>query len=129
MKYKLFWLLLLSIISSQPIQAQEFTQTIRGKVVDAQSKYPLAGANIVLIDSEPMQGTTTDAEGNFRLAQVKVGRQNIQASYLGYKTAVLSNLILISSRELVLEIELQEQVITGKEIKILANILISMANS
>lgn len=121
MKYKLFWLLLLSIISSQPIQAQEFTQTIRGKVVDAQSKYPLAGANIVLIDSEPMQGTITDAEGNFRLAQVKVGRQNIQASYLGYKTAVLSNLILISSRELVLEIELQEQVITGKEIKILAN--------
>lgn len=121
MKNKIRFLLLIWLIGSSTTKAQEFTQTIRGRVVDAQSKYPLAGANIVLLESEPMQGTTTDANGNFRLEKVKVGRQNLQASYLGYKTAVLSNLILNSSRELVLEIELQEQVITGKEIKILAD--------
>mgnify|MGYP001627122937 CR=1 FL=1 len=121
MHTKLFGWLLLGLLGSSTLQAQEFTQTIRGKVVDAQSKYPLAGANIVLLDSEPVHGTTTDANGNFRMEKVKIGRQNLQASYLGYKTAVLSNLILNSSRELVLEIELQEQVITGKEIKILAD--------
>lgn len=110
-------ILLLGTLSTT---AQELTQTIRGRVVDAQSKFPLTGANIILQDTDPIRGTTSDANGYYRLENVKVGRQNLQASYLGYKTAQLSNLILTSSRELVLEIELQEQVITGKEIKILA---------
>jgi len=109
------------LLGANQLAAQEFTQTIRGRVVDAQSKFPLIGANIILLDTDPVQGTTSDANGYFRLEKVNIGRQNLQASYLGYKTAVIPNLVLTSSRELVLEIELQEQVITGKEIRIQAN--------
>ncbi len=30
------------------VQAQDLTQTIRGRIVDSESKFPLIGANIVL---------------------------------------------------------------------------------
>lgn len=121
MKKNYYFSICVLLLLSAPLKGQELTQTIRGRVVDAQSKYPLTGANIILLDSNPLKGTTTDAKGEFRLEKVVVGRQNLQASYLGYKTAILSNLILTSARELVLEIELQEQVLTGKEIRILAD--------
>ncbi len=100
--------------------AQNITQTIRGTVTDAQSKIPLAGANVVLTGSEPLKGATTDEKGYFRIEQVNIGRQNLQVSYLGYKSAFLPNLVLTSARELVLQIELQEQVLVGKEIRVTA---------
>jgi len=40
-------------------------QTIRGQVTDKESKTPLPGANVILLDVEPLTGTTTDIDGNF----------------------------------------------------------------
>ena len=45
--------------------AQEKTQSIRGQVIDVDSKYPVIGANIVVIDSDPIIGASTDAQGFF----------------------------------------------------------------
>ncbi|WP_289030153.1 carboxypeptidase regulatory-like domain-containing protein, partial [uncultured Algoriphagus sp.] len=58
-------------------------QQVKGTVSDAQSEYPLFGATVILLDSDPIIGTTTDEDGNFRLEGIPLGRQNFQVQYLG----------------------------------------------
>ena len=96
-----------------------FKQTIRGKVIDKASKMSLPGATVVLLGSEPPVGTTTDANGSFRLPNIPVGRQGVTVSYLGYKTVTIENLIVTSAKETVLEIELEENAVQIKEVTIL----------
>jgi len=66
-------LILYILIISLNCQAQQNTQVIRGKIVDAISQTPLPGAMVVVQDSNPMLGTLTDAGGNFKLPDIKPG--------------------------------------------------------
>jgi hypothetical protein len=91
-------------------QQETLTQTIRGKVIDHDTQQPLPGATVLITNSDPQKGTSTDVEGNFRLKQVPVGRKDIQVSYVGYEKKTLRNLILKSGKELVLTVELEENV-------------------
>ena len=101
--------------------SQELTQTIRGRVVDFHSQIPLIGATIVVLESDPLQGTVTDVDGYFRLENIPVGRVSLQASFMGYNSSALSNLEVSSAKELVLNIALEEKVILGKEVEIVAS--------
>ncbi len=96
-------------------------QVIRGTVVDKQTHSPLPGANVVLLDSDPVSGTTTNELGEFRLENVPLGRQGIYVSFIGYHPAVVKNLVVNSARETVLFIELEEKVETTGEITVTGN--------
>ena len=96
-------------------------QTIRGHVIDKESKTPLPGANVVLIDSKPLIGSMTGAEGDFRLEKVPVGRQSVKVSFMGYKPAFIQSIIVNSVKQVVLEVELEENVLIGSEVTILAS--------
>jgi hypothetical protein len=101
---------IITIATSQAALSQEITQTFRGRVLDSYTELPLPGATVVILGSEPMKGTATNLEGEFRLDGLPLGRINIQVSMVGYQPAVLNNLLLRSGRELVLDITLEEQV-------------------
>ncbi len=62
---------------------------IRGTVVDAKSKEPLIGANIV-IDGTSL-GSATDVEGQYLILNVPVGTFTVRASYVGYRGVSVSN--------------------------------------
>jgi hypothetical protein len=96
--------------------AQEITQTIKGTIVDIDSQVPLPGATIVILDSDPLTGVSTDANGNFRLENVKLGRYNMLASYIGYEPYVVRELVVGSGKEIVLSIGLKESVIGLEEV-------------
>ena len=115
--------LLLCLFSLLSFSQNNLTQTLRGEVVDAFTKLPLPGATVVVLNSDPIQGTTTDADGNFRFEKLLTGRTEIQVSMVGYHPVVLSNLLLTTGRELVVNINLEEQVIA------LGGIEITAANS
>jgi hypothetical protein len=115
---RLFFLAFI-LFSSACIWAQQ-VQTIRGHVIDKESKTSLPGANVVLLNIEPLTGTVTDNDGNFRLDKVAVGRQSIQVSYMGYKPATFQGIIVNSVKEVVLEVELEENVIMGTGVVITA---------
>ncbi len=100
--------------------SQDYSQTIRGTVVDKQSQSPLPGASVVLLNSTSPIGVQTDIDGNFKLEKVPLGRQGIQVTFLGYNPATLANLTLTSGKEIVLTIELEEKVITTDEVVISA---------
>ncbi len=106
---------LLFLLLGLALQAQ---QTVRGRVFDTQTLAPLEGATVVLLDHEPAIGDYTDAQGEFRLKQVPVGRQAIQVRYLGYAPAVRNNLIVFAGKEVILEIGLEEQVSTAETVVI-----------
>ncbi|GAB5535398.1 MAG: carboxypeptidase-like regulatory domain-containing protein [Rubricoccaceae bacterium] len=92
------------------------TQTVRGVVLDRDTQVPLIGANVVVVDSDPFLGAATDAEGRFELAGVPVGRHTLRAQYIGYESRALANVLVRSSQETVLVIELAEQVVDGEEV-------------
>jgi hypothetical protein len=94
----------------------ELTQTIKGRVIDKANRNPLSGANVVVKGTDPLMGNATDSEGYFRIEGVPIGRYNIQVTYLGYKAAVIPEVMVGSGKEVVLNIELEETVQNMQEI-------------
>ncbi|MBC7920871.1 MAG: carboxypeptidase-like regulatory domain-containing protein, partial [Ferruginibacter sp.] len=112
-------LLLLLLLAVGPFAgAQSVTQIVKGRILDSQSGSPLVGANVVIPGSTPLIGSATNADGEFRLAGVPLGRQMIRISYLGYQEQSVSNVLVTSGKEVVLQIRLVEQVVTGAEVVI-----------
>lgn len=96
--------------------AQSITQTIRGKVVDEESKFPLFGVTVRLLsDTTGVTGVVTDQDGAFRFDHVPVGRHQLEFRYLGYEPKIMSNIILGSGKEVVLQVELQEKITVAAE--------------
>lgn len=99
---------------------QSLTQTLRGTVLDADSKQPLIGAQ-VLLAIVPPKGAATDLEGNFRIENVPIGRVSLQVTYLGYENLQVQNIVVNSGKEVVLSLEMQESAAKLKEITITAS--------
>lgn len=104
------------------LPAPPVLQTVRGTVVDAASKEPLIGANIRLVDAAVLQGTATDERGQFEMNGIAVGRRTFEITYLGYHPLVIRDIVLISGKELVLQIELQELVTELSEIVVFSKV-------
>ncbi|HOF19892.1 MAG TPA: TonB-dependent receptor [Bacteroidales bacterium] len=112
---------LLLVLNSLTSPSQELVQTVRGRVTDAYTEVPIPGVVIIIKDSDPLKGVVTDAEGFFRFGNLPVGRITLSVSSIGYKPEVLTNLLLTSGRELIVEIRLTEQVYSLEEIVIRPN--------
>lgn len=123
--HRFFYLLLvitLVAFTYSDLRAQDLTQTIRGSVIDQDSKVPLIGATIIVIGSDPILGASTDVDGRFSINNVPVGRQDLLIQYLGYEPKPVQQIDVGSGKELVLKIEmtestekLDEVVVNGKK--------------
>ncbi|MEM7657789.1 MAG: carboxypeptidase regulatory-like domain-containing protein [Bacteroidota bacterium] len=116
-------LLLLGLVFPTYGVGQIATQTIKGKVVDANSRTPLVGAVVIVPNSDPPIGAITDDLGNFRLEAVPLGRRAVQVQYPGYAAYLSPELILNSVRERYLEVKLLESIgeSTTEEVLITTN--------
>jgi hypothetical protein len=97
---------------------ERITQDIKGIVVDKSTELPLPGANIIVLDSDPLIGSVTNEDGRFRLENVPLGRQSIRVSFIGYEALTLSNLSVMAGKEPVLNIELEEAIRQFNEVVI-----------
>jgi CarboxypepD_reg-like domain/TonB-dependent Receptor Plug Domain len=118
MKFTVYYLIV--FLWANTLFAQEFTQTIKGRIIDQQSKSPLVGVNIILLDSKPFQGSTTDTEGFFKIPNVALGRNILKISYMGYKEQVIPNVLVTSGKEVILNLEMEEQVTNIQEVTVTA---------
>ena len=84
-------------------------QTIRGQVCDVASGEPMVGATIT-VENGTTIGTVSDAEGNFIINNVPVGRHSVRATYIGYEPVLLKEQLVSSGKELVLNLRMQENV-------------------
>jgi hypothetical protein len=114
----LSFLLILSgfpiLLFSQPI----LRSTIRGTVTDRSTLSPLAGATIILLNSDPLIGTTTNMDGNFKLSNIPIGKRQLKVSYVGYIPFITDPLNVSSGKETIVMIPLEETMITGAEVEI-----------
>lgn len=98
---------------------QGITQTLRGNVIDKEAGKPLDGVTVIILkDSIVVGNTITDASGDYRIDKVPVTRVNISFSYLGYKKAFISNVLINSAKEMILNVEMESAVETKQEVVI-----------
>ncbi|MDQ3111012.1 MAG: TonB-dependent receptor [Bacteroidota bacterium] len=98
--------------------AQTPTQTVRGQIVDNQTRSQLVGVIVLLADTGVnMRNTTTDVDGTFRFENVTVGRHLLVFRYYGYKERAM-NIVVTSGKETVLNVDMEESVVTAEEVVI-----------
>ncbi len=112
-------LLYFLILINSTLFGQQITQTVRGTIIDADSKQSLEGVAVVLLGN-PLMAASSDAKGNFKLLNVPIGRQGFQFTFLGYNTRTVNNIEVTSGKEIVLNIELTEKVYETKAVEITA---------
>jgi len=106
---------------TKQMPTQGLTQTVRGVILDADSKIPLIAAEIRVVGSNPLRGTITDVNGNFRLENIPIGRVSLLLSYLGYESTTASNIVVNSGKEVVLDLSMQESIFKIQEFVVKAN--------
>lgn len=96
------------LLSIAAIAQNQFTQTIKGTVIDEQSGNILQGVSIMVENMKT--AAISNEKGSFSLSKVPIGRQNIKASMSGYDEVWIANVEVTSSKEVVIEIRMKEKV-------------------
>jgi len=93
---------------------------LAGRVVDANTKEPLIGANIIILNTE--LGAATNIDGEYFILNVSPGTYTIKVSYVGYGSKEIQDIRIVPSityelnAELNSGIELTEIVVTDKKL-------------
>jgi hypothetical protein len=102
----LFHFLAITAVQARTGDPLDNRQTVRGTVLDADTRQPVPGAAIAVLATDPPLSTVADEEGRFAISGVPVGRVSLRVRAIGYDDAALENLLLSSAKELVLNIML-----------------------
>ncbi|MCH2043240.1 MAG: TonB-dependent receptor [Saprospiraceae bacterium] len=99
-------LIILLISNFSVLSAQKTKQNIRGEVIDINTQLPLIGATVMILGTDPMIGTATDENGQFVLENIAIGRYDVEVSFLGYNTFIENEVLVNSSDDVMLSIQL-----------------------
>ncbi|MBI3586291.1 MAG: TonB-dependent receptor [Ignavibacteriales bacterium] len=99
--------------------SQTGTGSISGKVTDAETQNPLAGANVIIKGT--FLGAVTNTHGEFKIYKVPVGTYTIEASLIGYQRKLFSGIIIKQGEEYSLSLQLLPAEIQEKEIVVTAS--------
>ena len=91
--------------------AQNYTQTIRGRLTDKETRQPIAFATVVVRINDVVMGSISDENGHYRIEKVPVGRAGIEIRMVGYETLGIGNVEVTTGRETIVNAELTESTI------------------
>lgn len=91
---------------------------IKGTVIDKSTRQPLEFVNVLVVGLGI--GASTDSNGNFTITQVPPGIYRLQASFLGYKTALTSE-YRVNHVTPYVQIELEEENTSLNEVVVTAS--------
>jgi len=95
-------------------------QTIRGIIIDKTSQSHLPGANVAVLTTDPVMGASSSPDGKFVITDVPTGKHTIRVSFIGYLTLTFDNQMVTAGKEFVMNVEMEESVIQGNEVEIVA---------
>jgi len=101
---KFFLAFTISLLTIQTLCAQEIRQTVKGQIFDIETGLPLPGATVIVNGLDPLVGTTSDANGNFRFEALSIGRYDFIFSFIGYEPYVAGEVVVGSAKEVSLNI-------------------------
>ena len=98
--------------------AQTPTQTVRGKVFDSETNFPLNAVKISIeVNDGKQYRALSTPEGTWEITKVPVGKYELTASYAFYDSKAMT-IEVSSGRELILQIPLQEKISDKGEVKV-----------
>ncbi|KAF0198956.1 MAG: hypothetical protein FD166_947 [Bacteroidetes bacterium] len=69
--------------------------TLRGKVIDRNTKEPIPFVNVIVEKSgQQTGGTTSDFDGNYTIKPMQPGSYEMKASFVGYKPVLITGLVM-----------------------------------
>jgi hypothetical protein len=96
------------ILSFWSIVAFSQTGIIKGRVIDKQSEKPVAGASVELLSTAGINAIT-DADGNFKLSNVPLGRQVVRITYVGYENISIPDIDVTTGKDNILTVAIAEK--------------------
>ena len=111
-KYPILFLLIVNITFSGT------TGKIKGRVFDSEANNPIIGANVYLKNTS--LGTVSDINGNYFIINVPPGSYTLQASFIGYSTVNITNILVSIDRSTIRNINMKTEIIEGSEITVIA---------
>jgi len=110
--------LFLALLNIQSFAQKELNQNIRGIVKDSDTELPLSGVNVIILNSKPQIGISTNIDGEFVLPKLKLATYNLKFSHIGYYDVFVNNIYLTSSKEIVLDIKMKDKIITSSTVAV-----------
>jgi len=112
MKNKWLFLSLLVVLSSGTISvvkanAVQSSGSIKGVVLDKQTKAPLVDVNISVEGTR--LGSTTDRNGKFTISKLAPGKYSLLFEFIGYASIKRDNIVINNSETVELQVILIEQ--------------------
>ena len=98
----------LTILSSSVV-AQVPKGKIAGKVIDAKSREPLIGANVVLEGT--LLGAASQPDGSYYILNVPPGTYTLSASTIGYRKVVIKDVTVVVDRTMTVNFSLEPTVV------------------
>jgi hypothetical protein len=92
--------------------------TIRGEVIDAQTKEPLAGVNVFVPGTSI--GASTDLKGKFFIPDLPIGTYQLEISYVGYMIQKFTDIVVTHNKPAMVDIQLMEQIMESEKIVVTA---------
>lgn len=127
-KFLLVYVLILIFGSFNLIYSGE-TGKISGKAIDKANKEPLLGASIVIIARweegvekkiPEMRGASTNMDGDFFILNVPPGLYSVKASYVGYRSEVVTLVKVDVDKTSEVNFFLETDAVQGKEVVVSA---------
>ena len=106
---KAIMILLLICTAALFAKTDEPKGSVKGKVVDMETKTPLIGVNIYIKNTQT--GTSTDINGNYEITNIPVGLTNVVFSYIGYEPVTKTDINVKPDRALYLNVEMNTSAI------------------
>ncbi len=102
-----------------PGVSAQTTGKIAGMVVDANSKEPLAGANVFI--EETNLGSAVGLDGTFYILNVPAGTYDLTVEIIGYEVKKFTGLRVSVNRTVTMDIELSPSILEGEVIVVQAD--------
>jgi len=113
----IFLTLSICIFSTFNVVAQ-YKQTVRGKITDKVTSSSIPGVAIVMDNISDNIGTFSNANGDFVLKNIPVGRHNFTFTFIGYEPVFMKNITVSSGKELIISVEMTESVFELQEVTV-----------
>lgn len=103
------------------IVLSQVLQTVKGRVVDKETGIGLPGAIVQLKVIGSQSIVVANNDGFYKFINVPVGRQSFLYSFSSYKTIPINDVIITSGKEMVINVELEENAIKMDEVEVKAS--------
>ncbi len=100
---------------------QAGSQTVRGRVVDAESNAPVSGVRITVIGDSVKRGAISDKNGVYKIRNVPVGRKTLKVSAIAYQEQTIPDVMVAAGKEMILDIRVTEKVTKTNDVVVSAD--------